>query len=464
MATILEAKPTNSDSVTPVRDRLFDMTAERGIIGAYTIPHAELDALQLQAAQEMFALRRGQIRVLDRRATEAGIDKIEKFEDIVPLLFSHSTYKSYPMSFVTEGKWDKLLRWFGTLVAVPVDNVDLSDVTDLDGFVAALWRAGHHAVITNGTSGKVSLLERVAADDASLARQSLETLCWPRPPKAEKIRHLFSFGPSDGPYMTFVGQRFFRDLYCRPDSHHYLTEEPLSVTSVMRNAERRNLMKDGVATPNEIAAWEAESRENAAKVIGRANEMIDLIIELRHEPMVLSGPWAQMWNLLQRARERGIPDGEFHPETMILSGGGTKGAALPPDYREQIMKFLGPVRQNLSYSMSETSGQMYACEAGNYHSNPWIIPMVLDATGDNMLPREGVVEGRFACLDLGFEARWGGLITGDKVSMDFTDSCACGRKGAVVLPEINRFKDLGEEDKIGCAGTIDGYIRGVLAD
>jgi hypothetical protein len=31
-----------------------------------------------------------------------------------------------------------------------------------------------------------------------------------------------------------------------------------------------------------------------------------------------------------------------------------------------------------------------------------------------------------------------------------------------MLPDISRFAALGEEDKIGCAGTIDGYIKGAL--
>ncbi len=89
--------------------------------------------------------------------------------------------------------------------------------------------------------------------------------------------------------------------------------------------------------------------------------------------------------------------------------------------------------------------------------------MLLDETGESLLLREGVQTGRFAFLDMGFNGRWGGLITGDRVTMAFCQTCGCGRKGAVMLPDIMRFAALGEEDKIGCAGTIDGYIRGALA-
>jgi hypothetical protein len=191
--------------------------------------------------------------------------------------------------------------------------------------------------------------------------------------------------------------------------------------------------------------------------------MAEMIIEFRNEPMIIGGPWLQMWNVMQLARQMGVGDGEFHPETVLTCGGGTKGADLPPNFREQILRFLGPVRFNQAYSMSEMSFNMPMCEAGNYHTTPWIIPLVLDRAGEVMLPREGLVEGRFAFLDLGFEQRWGGMISGDRVTMDFSETCPCGRKGAVMLPGITRYSDIPGDDKITCAGTVDGYIRGALA-
>ncbi|MFA5496448.1 MAG: hypothetical protein WC247_16905, partial [Porticoccaceae bacterium] len=56
--------------------------------------------------------------------------------------------------------------------------------------------------------------------------------------------------------------------------------------------------------------------------------------------------------------------------------------------------------------------------------------------------------------------RWGGLITGDKVTADFSPTCGCGRPGPVILDTIARYVQPGEDDKISCAGTIDAYIRG----
>jgi hypothetical protein len=149
---------------------------------------------------------------------------------------------------------------------------------------------------------------------------------------------------------------------------------------------------------------------------------------------------------------------------VIQSGGGLKGARLPPDYREQLFEFFGNVRTQQGYGMSEMSTGFQMDEDGFYHQVPWIIPFVLDRDGAKAVgPREGVVEGRFAYLDLSNEARWNGLITGDRVTMDFRETRPESRRpGLVVYPEISRYADVGEDDKIGCAGTIDAYIGGEI--
>jgi hypothetical protein len=111
---------------------------------------------------------------------------------------------------------------------------------------------------------------------------------------------------------------------------------------------------------------------------------------------------------------------------------------------------------------------MPRCEAGRYHRAPALIWLVTNEVGDRLLTREqdadenGVAVGRFAFLDLIYEGRWGGLITGDKVSIDFNDNCPCGRHGPTLLDNITRFAQTGQDDHIGCAGTIDSYIRGAL--
>ena len=69
---------------------------------------------------------------------------------------------------------------------------------------------------------------------------------------------------------------------------------------------------------------------------------------------------------------------------------------------------------------------------------------------------------RYAFLDTSIEGRWGGLITGDRIFVDY-DDCACGRPGPTITRDIARYGELGDDgDKISCAGTFDSYVRGIV--
>ena len=95
---------------------------------------------------------------------------------------------------------------------------------------------------------------------------------------------------------------------------------------------------------------------------------------------------------------------------------------------------------------------------------PWIVPLVLDKAGEKLLnPADGrgVVEGRFAFIDLLVEGRWGGIITGDKVKVDFSPGHDDIR--TAVVQRVERYQDLEEgEDKLSCAGTMEEYVRGAV--
>jgi hypothetical protein len=193
--------------------------------------------------------------------------------------------------------------------------------------------------------------------------------------------------------------------------------------------------------------------------------MTEKILARRHEPIYLTGLWAQHMMIIARARKLGVGDGEFHPQSVISAGGGVKGVALPEDYKEQVARFYGDVIRPTAYGMTEMAQMMPRCEHMRYHRPPGLIWLLLDAAGERLLSAEdghnGIVEGRFGFLDLLYEGRWGGLISGDKVSIDFAPECPCGRPGPTILDTITRFSQSGD-DHIGCAGTIDSYIRSSL--
>ena len=243
---------------------------------------------------------------------------------------------------------------------------------------------------------------------------------------------------------------------------------PLRMADVNRATAMRKKMADGSAMPGEIAAFEAEAAAKAERGRAEMLELADLILDHRGEPIMLSGMWAQHMMIVKRARERGIGDGRFHPETIVTAGGGVKGIALPADYKEQVDRFYGSVIRPGAYGMTELAQMMPRCEAGRYHRAPGLIWLVSDERGERLLtPAEdadanGHATGRFAFLDLLYEGRWGGLISGDKVTIDFSERCPCGRHGPTLLDTITRYAQSGPDDAIGCAGTIDAYIRGAV--
>src|SRR6185436_2947079 len=158
MSTTLEKvreTPATKPTYGPARQRIFDMIDHDDTFGK---TDEELLPLQIAAAQEYFEERRSQVRILARRSEDIGVNEIKSFDDIVPLLFSHTTYKSYPVSFVTKGQWDRMTQWLGTLSALPLDDVKLEGIADIDDWLQRLEDAGNVAVTSSGTTGKVSIM------------------------------------------------------------------------------------------------------------------------------------------------------------------------------------------------------------------------------------------------------------------------------------------------------------------
>lgn len=87
---------------------LTRLTSMVDVKECYDVPAPELLPLQLEAANELFQDRLGRIRLLQNRADEAGITEVKTREDLVPLLFAHTAYKSYPEGWLVEQKWDRL--------------------------------------------------------------------------------------------------------------------------------------------------------------------------------------------------------------------------------------------------------------------------------------------------------------------------------------------------------------------
>lgn len=429
-----------------------------------------LRELQLEAVRERFAEKRQQIRVLDQRARDAGIDAIGSLNDLVPLLFSHTNYKGYPEVFIDNGQWNNMNLWFQTLTALPMTGVDVEGVGNADEWMQRLWATGHHAYASSGTSGKCSFLDQ-SEDDAGMAYKVLEVAfvkAWQQvDARPANDRTVFTTMPATGVHRWCTGSaKFLRELVAKSGEFYQLSDEPLRAAPGIRAGQLRRAMAAGTALPDDVAAFEAENAAQARKMQESMAILCDRIYECRHQPLVLSVQWPQAFQIVQALKARGVKDGEMHPGTMINMGGGIKGVKLPDDFKEQIETFFNVPEKHYSncYGMVEITAlcpRLY--DYDGFAIPPWVVPLVLDKSGEHLLnPGEdgGVVEGRMGLFDLLIDSHWGGVISGDKVTVDYSPA---GRLAGPLVRTVARYQDLEEgEDKLTCAGTIDSYVRGEI--
>lgn len=431
----------------------------------YRIMPDNIRELQLEAVRERFATARSAIKVLDKRAEEMGIKEVNSLSDIVPLMFAHTNYKSYPESFVDKGQWKNMNLWLQTLSTRPV-NIDVDGITDVDDWINRLCDAGHHVFATSGTSGKSSFMNRTKNDVDNYKHAHYNSLNWSTPHfKPNHDRKVFGFFPPFGVHPMSNNSRNYQEKVAAPGELHYLSTEPLLAMQTIKAGHMRRKIAAGTALPEEIAAFERETLATQERMQKGLNACIDGLLDARHEPTFIGAQWPMLWRIVEAARARGIPAGDFNPDTIVTNGGGIKGVKLPDDYQQQIYSYLGIPKENFQilYGMSEmTAVCPYAHKLSGYVIPPWIVPLILDKSGERLIDPDGTetrVEGRMAFFDIAVEGRWGGLISGDKVVVEFGET-PDGVKAPRVM-QVARYADLEEgEDKLTCAGSIETYVRG----
>ncbi|HEY5852583.1 MAG TPA: hypothetical protein VIW24_00665 [Aldersonia sp.] len=420
--------------------------------------------VRIEELDAHFQKRRHQVPVLARRAQEAGTTAIRTADDVLPLLFPHTTYKSYPESLVSKGRWEQLNRWLDSLSTYRVD-VDVDGVADVDGWIAHLEEAGHLVSSSSGTSGKGSFLDKSARDREVSLQNLLDCLTGMGLPP-DRSWNFIPVGPETRVSQHVATRDLLVDSFHRrdgvalppsaaPEGHHRY----MSRLSAMRKA-----MADGTASPDEVAAFEAEAAQRQQLQDGRLSYLAEQILARPTERFFFSSQFPQLFRLTEVLRELGASDGDLTGGNALTVAGGLKGVTLPPDYRERIFGILNiaPERFLHYYSMQELNLRMPKCLAGRYHVPAGLHLFVLDRDGESLVPLQGgVAEGRAAFFDTTVDGRWGGTISGDKVVAEYGE-CSCGRPGITIHDDIARFSDLHDDDKITCAGTMDAYVRGFI--
>lgn len=427
--------------------------------------HADLRETQLAALDERFRERRGRIALLARRAEEAGVGEIRDRADAVPLLFPHTAYKSYPESFLTEERWDRLGRWLGTVSPYPIGPVDTSGVAGIDDWVARLETAGHYVSCSSGTTGKSALLVASERDMDWTRKDTVNVFSWGSGVRPARDRRMIGLGATAAVPKNVVTAAAQEAAFGDPARERFRPPlPPITVGSLTRMVVLRKKIADGTARPEEIADFERTSRERRRAMDEAVTAAAEALVRHRAEKLYIAGMWNSLYEVARAVRDMGYAAADFHSDNCVYVGGGLKRAQLPDDYQEFVHRtFNIPAERDFqNYSMQELNSGMPKCrKGGRYHVPPWVVPFVLDEPGDALLPHgRGEAQGRAAFFDLSLDGRWGGVITGDRISLDL-DPCACGAAGPTVRDDIARYADLAGDDKIGCAGTVDAYVRGL---
>jgi hypothetical protein len=443
-------------------DELLSHMPERT---GYDLSYEEVRGLQIAAMNERLQEQVGRIKLIAMRAKDAGISEIRSLEDVVPLLLPHTAYKSYPESFLMEQKWDRLTKWLSTVSAYPTSNTNLEGINGIDEWIERLQQAGHYVSCSSGTTGKSAMLI-VSEKDIEFGKEELvNAVCWGAGLEPDQSHRLFGTGPvAYVPKNTSLGIGLAM-AFSRQDVEFFRSPAPpMTVGSITNAIITRKKIAEGSALPSEIAEFEATASSRQQAMTNATRATVEAMIAARGDKVFIMGLWDSHYTVAAEIRKRGYSAKDFHPDNAIFVTGGLKRAQLPDNYREFVYETfnISPERTFLSYGMQELATNMPRCrKGGRYHVPAWLVCLPLNENGDKLLPLDnGRVQGRAAFFDLAMDGRWGGIISGDRIEVDFSP-CTCGAKSPSITDNITRYADLGGDDKIGCSGTVDAYVRGL---
>jgi hypothetical protein len=442
----------------------------------YAMQHIAPDRLaelQLEALRMRFADLRGRIPVLTAMAHEQGIDRIESVEDVVALLFQHSVYKSYPLSLLENNRFDALTRWLDRLTTVDLSGIDASGCDGIDSWLGLLdTRTELRVVHSSGTSGTMSFLPRSAVGFDRMAATMRCGLFQFSDPE-DRQDHSGEFFQVVWPSYRHGRSAIMRqpDLVLEqyyaggPDRVHALHPGSMSSDAMFLAARLRAAAARGEQHLVQISpTLKARREEFLAAQRDLENAMPRFLDEvttkLQGERIYIFGTWNMLHHMAKAGLERGL-EGVFAAGSVATVGGGAKGLVQPAGWEEDVTRFLGVPRLQHVYAMTEAMAMHKACEFHRFHIEPWFLLYLLDPDDGRLLPRQGVQTGRAAFYDLTADTYWGGAISGDEVTVDWSP-CPCRQTSPHLARQIERYSDKrGGDDKITCAASDEAHANAI---
>ncbi|PWW63607.1 phenylacetate--CoA ligase family protein [Actinokineospora spheciospongiae] len=425
----------------------------------HRLGQTELADLQLAALRRRFADLRGGLAVLDAMVADTGVEAIETLGDAIPLLFSPEVYKSYPASLLRRKRFDVLTGWLSRLTTVDLSGARASAATSIDDWLADLDASTdlrvQHSSVTSGTMSFVPHTHSEVDAMFSVVGARVRGGGDPVPVVWPMIR-----GGRSG--IMRCADALAEHVAGGEDNVHAMHPGRMSADVMLlagQIAAARARGEDVDADPDLLARreeFEVLRRESEAAMPGFVERLADT---LRGRRVYLMNTWNTLHQVATAGLDRGL-DGLFAADSLIEPGGGTKGAHMPDDWQDRVLRFTGADRLQHIYAMTETTALHPMCGEGRYHLEPWTVAFVLDPATDEPLPRTGTQTGRGAFFDLLARTHWGGFRSEDRITVAY-EPCACGRSTPQVHDGIRRLKDVGDVDKINCAAT-DSAHRAAL--
>ena len=231
---------------------------------------------------------------------------------------------------------------------------------------------------------------------------------------------------------------YLLEVFCQGDEDYLHTAFKLKVSSDLMwlAARLRAAAAKGDATqvevPAPLLARRAELERMQKEAPAQQSEFIRTVAKaLRGQRVFAMGTSNMFYDVAKRGLNEGVR-GLFAPDSILMGGGGAKGMALPDDLDEVLLEFFGVPRMKSSYGMTEMNSFSIPCEHDRYHFLPWVTVFMLDLETGLPLPRNGVQTGRAAFFDMTHDGTWGGIVTGDQITIDWDTPCPCGRTSVYV--------------------------------
>jgi hypothetical protein len=291
----------------------------QSITEMHSIPQDELAALQRTAMSIRFKEQYASIEILRNLADQLGITAVNAFDDLVPLLYPHTVFKSYPPSLLDKQRFDLLNKWLSKLTSHDISNVDVSGCDSIESWINRLDEQTPLLIITSsGTTGTISLIPRDKAGAESgmrLWRLFLFQTFGKAPtekelhPEVDVIWPRFASGKlgvlrlADYLKTEFTGgdESRFHALYSAAlDTDLLVLASKMKAAAARGELDRLKIDPKLLARKKEFEAMQARAPQEMAEFIDKC------VRELRGKRVLMIGNFSLLYDVAAAGRRKGV--------------------------------------------------------------------------------------------------------------------------------------------------------------